>query len=501
MITKPSGSERISKIKFKPTIHEQLLLPLVLEKNVLLSYSDNKRLFRAISLISLLFLSQKILDSRKKSRILFLTKRNRQESVKKALKENLDKIVIVHNGSMLPLARKQDYNIFNMILSTPKIIKNDLKESYFSPDHFQLVIIDYAEMVSSSSSLRYLVKYLKATRIIGLSTERDTTRLQQTCINLRLEEVCKVEDHLILPNRLKVQHYILPLPQEYYFVLNLLDRIKRNELKHLQNLGYSVTPKSTLREITAIHASLINGKQRKILVKTANLQRIMNLQKTIISGGFPTVIEYFEELKKRSELRSNFVGKHSIQIFLSNPVIKKFYEYLTLVKDLQHPKLRFLMKLIREHKNGVSIVTNNHSNAEFLYKTLRQYDFSAIHIDKPISSFSKLNLEKLLFSYGGRTIQVCISNSVNQTIADMSKIIIGYDLGSEIFYQMNALETAIPRVFLITKQTSEEAQFNQLVHLLNKSDSNFIDVTAINKSLKRVQNKPIQEDEAHESKY
>ena len=473
-----------SGIKFSPTVEEQVKLSDIRDKNVLLSYSKEEGLYRLVTLVVLLFISKKTATEERVPRVMFLTKRNIQKKVKKKLKETLDKTTTIHNGSILPIARKRDYERFNFIISTPKTLKNDFKDSFFSPDHFSLVFIDYAEVGSSSSTLRYLTEKLENVQLIGLSKERNKDKLICACNNLKLEEVVKVENEILPTKRSKIQHYFIPLPQEYFIVLGLLDQIVNNELKHLQNLGFSVTPKSTLREITAIHACLIDENNTRLLVKTANLQRIINLRKIIISEGFPSAVKYFEGLEERVKVKESFIGKKSIQVFLTNQLIRKLSEYLTLLKNLQHPKLRLLLKLVDKYQNGIAIATNNQSNAIFLQEIFNEQNISCIHLPKPISTYSPLLLEKALSSYDAKTIQICIANSANQILARFSKIIIAYDLSADIFNSLNSLDTSIPRIFLIAKQTSEDARFNHLKNLGQKSDFNTIDIKEINAYLR-----------------
>ena len=475
-----------AELKFKPTIDEQLLLPRIKSKNVMLSYREERRLYRVIILIILLVISQETSNATI-PRIVYLTKRNSQEKVKKNLKKLLSQTVTIHNGGILPIARKQDYNLFSVIISTPKTFKNDFKDEFFSKNHFSLVLIDYAEMGVSSSSLRFLTDKLEETQFVGITREQNLNKIQQACVNLRLKEVLNVESEE--PNNLRsnIQHLSFPLPKEYWLVLNLLDRIKRNELRHLEQLGFKISSKSTIREISAIHASILSERNSKLTIKTANLQRIMNLQKIVVSEGFPSILKYISNLNQRLKENKNFVGRKSTQYFLNHPVIKKLEEFITLVGELEHPKVRLVYKLVNKYNTGISIVTNNQSNSEYLSKYLEERGITAIHLKNPITSFSRLNLEKKLFTFSAKKTQVCISNSANQLIADKSKIIIAYDVSADIVRSLDNIDTSILRVFLIAKQTADDARFNYLKNFSSSTYKNKINFTDVNQALGRTE--------------
>ena len=224
-------------LKFEPSVDEQLLLPKIKSKNTMLIFREESNLMRVITLLILLIISQETSNALI-PRILFLTKRDSQEKIKKSLNDLFNQTVTIHNGGILPIARKQDYNRFSIIISTPKTVKNDLKENYFPGNHFSLVIFDYAEMGASSSSLRYLADQLQETQFVGISQEQNADKIQQACINLKLKEIIKVETEERDIVRSNIQHLSFPLPKEYWLVLNLLNRIKNNEMKHLEQLGF-----------------------------------------------------------------------------------------------------------------------------------------------------------------------------------------------------------------------------------------------------------------------
>jgi ERCC4-related helicase len=451
------------KIKFTPSLDEQVLLEKILRQHCLIQYKIEEKLFRILSLIISYYISkeknQNIIP-----RVLILTKRQIQDIFKASLQENLDQIFTIHNGQILPHARKIDYNRFSIILSTPKIVKNDFRQDYFVRNHFSLIIIDYAEMGVSSSSLRFIIQNFNPTQVIGLTRERNDIKLEQACINLELMDIIRI-DGSIRREESTIQHYSLPLPKEYYFVLDILDQIKKNKLKELESLGFRVSIKSTLQEIAAIHNSLLNEKSSKALVKTANLQRIITMQRKVISQGFPAFLLYFDELQTRLGDNNFIIGRKALVEFVTSPLIKKLMEYTRLFPELDHPKFNQVIKIIEEYQTGISIITNLRNNAEFLEARLNAKGIPTTHITQPISSYTHLQIEKKLFGFSGGKTRVCITNSINDLIAGLATIIIAYDVNADIFEKLNHLSVPSPRIVLITKQTSEEARFFHLKNL------------------------------------
>ena len=125
------------------------------------------------------------------------------------------------------------------------------------------------------------------------------------------------------------------------------------------------------------------------------------------------------------------------------------------------------MKIIKEYQTGISVITNQQKNAEFLDLQLNVRGIPATHITQPISSYTRLQLEKKLFGFNGGKIRVCITNSINDVIAGLANIIIAYDVNADIFEKLNHLSVPTPRIVLITKQTSEEARYFHLKNLGN----------------------------------
>ena len=225
-------SEHPKEINFESSVDEQLLLAQIQTKSVMLFYKEEELLLRLLAMIILYNIAQNT-SKAAIPRILFLTKRKLQEEVKQKMKKLLNKTVTIHNGGILPVARKKDYNLFSIIISTPKTVKNDLKENFFLKNHFSLVFIDHAEIGASSSSLRFLANHLDSTQFIGITRDQNLEKIKQACINLKLKEVLKVHHNESSTTRNNIQHLSFPLPKEYWFVLKILDRIKTNEVSHL----------------------------------------------------------------------------------------------------------------------------------------------------------------------------------------------------------------------------------------------------------------------------
>lgn len=484
-MTTIEDTPHLEKLRFDPSLHEQLILPKIHDHNLLLVYSTDEALIRIQSLIILFYLNQS--SQEKTSRVLILTKRSTQQKFQSLLKSHLTQLTTVLNGSILPNARRLDYNRYSVIFSTPRITKNDLTDEFFPPDHYTLIMVNQAEMGSSSSSLRYLVNKLSNFRVIGFTQVTNSERLEQVCTNLQLEEVIQLEEPLSLLERSNIQHYSIPLPQEYFFILEILDQIRIHELKELSTLGFNVSPKSTYREIVVIHESLKEENNPKLLIRTSNLLRIMALQKIVISQGFPAALTYFNNLESRLEKEQNFQGKHAIVEFLGDMKIQKLREFITVQKHLQHPKSQMILKMISQYKSGISIVTHNYYNAAFLKDYLTQQGFSVIQIEEPVSSLTEINLERAILSFIEKRTSICITNTVNEIIVQNAKVIIAYDVAYDIVETLNNLTVSIPKVFLLAKQTNEEARFFYLKRLGTYSQVQNFDPNVLNANLNKVQ--------------
>lgn len=481
-MTTMEASPHSDKLKFDPSLQEQLLLPKIHDHNLLIIYSSEEALIRIQSLIILFYLTQS--RDQQTSRILILTKRSQQQKLQSMLKTHLTQLTTILNGSILPNARKLDYNRYRVIFSTSRTTKNDLIEGFFPQDHFSLIIVNQAETGSSSSSLRYLVRQLSNFRVVGFTQMTNSDRLKQVCKNLQFKEVVQLEEPVSPLERSHIQHYSIPLPQEYFFILEILDQIKTHELDEIGKLGYDVSPKSAYREITAIHESLKEDNNPKALIRVSNLLRIMILQKIVISQGFPAVSNYFNTLKSRVEKEQDFQGKQAMIEFLNDTKIQKIREFISIHQNLQHPKVQMLLKLISQYETGISIVSHNYYNSAFLKDYLGPQGLSVIQIEEPISSMTDLNLQRVIVPFTEKKVNICITNTIHELIARNAQVIIAYDVSAGIVESLNRIDVDIPRVFLLAKQTNEEARFFYLKRLGSRSHHQNRKLDIMNENLK-----------------
>lgn len=503
-MTVTENSPQLEKLNFNPSLNEQLLLSKVHENNLLFVYSKEESLIRILSLLILFYLnSQSTTDT--PSKILIIVRRSWQTKIQALLKSYMKRKTTTLNGFILPNARRQDYNRYSVILVTPKIAKNDLKEKFFSVDNFSLVVFLNAEMGSSSQSSRYLANKMQKARVIGFTEYSDLDRLEKVCKNLHFAEIHQLDHDEVQgkQERNNIQYYSIPLPQEYFFILELLDEFRKHELTGLEKLGYKVKADSTSAEISAIHESIkTEGVDTRQLVLTGNLLRIMNLQKVIISQGFPAAVNYLESLISRLNGEEKFDGKQAIIKFLSDIKIIKLLEFLKSKSDLVHPKCQMIEKMISEYRTGVSIVTHNYDNADYLKQHLQERGkTNIVQIKKPITSLSKVKLEQKLLHFTEGKTEICITNSVNEFIAKYAKVIIAYDVNSEIIETLNNLNSSIPKIFLISKQTNEESRFFYLKRVGTRSHIPNLNLSVVNQALTKNKEKihAIQESSSDDS--
>ncbi|MHA1974461.1 MAG: hypothetical protein ACTSW1_15795 [Candidatus Hodarchaeales archaeon] len=466
-------------LRFSPSIEEQMLLPNVKDKNCLIVYPIESDLIRILTLFISFFKK-----SYNKKKILIISKLRNQNNVKDKLKSFLEYKMTCLNGSILPNARRQDYIRFPVILSTPKMTRNDIKEKFLPYDSFSLVLILNAEMAVSSSSLRYIIRKMKSSRIVALTQMTNKEKIEQICNNLNLKEVHSIQRTISRGNASNTQHYSLPLPEEYFFILKMLNSLKKYIITQLQQKGFKISIESDFKEINALHQSLEEENNTKLMITTGNLQRVLILQRIVISQGFKGVISYFNELKEKLSDSADFKGKMALEVFLEDQKIKKLLEYIELNAELEHPKIKMLLKLIdKEREGGISIVTHNYYNAEYLCKLLKDEGRSVLRIKEPITSIREVELKKQLLAWTERKVEVCITNSLNGYIAQNADIIIIYDVSANIIEIDYQLRSDTPRIFLLAKETNEEARYYYLKRLGNRTSYD-LDFSSLNKKLK-----------------
>ena len=146
-----------------------------------------------------------------------------------------------------------------------------------------------------------------------------------------------------------------------------------------------------------------------------------------------------------------------------------------------------IVKMITQYKTGISIVTSNHYNATFLKDYLRSQSFSVIQIREPISSLTDINLQRALLPFTEQKVNICITNTVHEIIARNAEVIIVYDVNADIVDTLNSLDVDIPKVFLLAKQTNEEARFFYLKRLGVHSQNQILNFNGLNENLRKSQ--------------
>jgi len=479
-----STDERVNLINnlgFIPSLEEQLLLPSLLDHNILVVYRENSNLLRMMSLVSLFMLKQK---KKQNQKILVILKPNFQNHILNGLKTSslINYRITALNGSILPNARKKDYQNCSIILTTPKTLKNDLKEenleNYYN---FQLIFILSAERCVGSSSIRYITKKLSKSRLIGCTQINNFERLFQVCNVLGLQEVISLQNET---GELKVNihPYYIPYPKEYFFVLDLLDQLRKFEIDRLKYSGLNLTSKVSIRQINAVHERLKREGDTKVMIQTGNLYRIFLLLRIVISQGFGGVIDYFTNLESRlnSKKIDDQLGQKAISMFLNDIKIQKLREYIHLNREIPHPKIQVLFKLISQYSEGILILTHDYYNAKFIQKIFQENGLRVLHVENPISSFNEIDLKRCLLPFTERKVSICIANTVNSYLASYSLIIIAYDVATNTIETLNTLNVEIPRFFLIAKGTNEQ---NRFFSIQNRNKSEF-NPELLNKRLK-----------------
>ncbi|MFX0150431.1 MAG: hypothetical protein ACFFAJ_06600 [Candidatus Hodarchaeota archaeon] len=100
------------KLGFELSIEEQLILPKILNHNLLAVYSVFEYLIRIHSLLIHFYLNH-LQKEKQSSKGLILSKRSFQQKIHSSLKLLLNRLIAVLNGSILPNARKMDHaNIY-----------------------------------------------------------------------------------------------------------------------------------------------------------------------------------------------------------------------------------------------------------------------------------------------------------------------------------------------------------------------------------------------------
>jgi len=313
----------------------------------------------------------------------------------------LDKQTVVVTGKIPPHARTivWNNNTIRLFFSTPEVVKNDIIAKRLSLVDFFLVVFDEAHRAVRDYAYTFIadqyIKHCLNPLILGLTASpgSEKNKIQEICNNLFIENIeFKTEEdkdvkRYINPIDLKWQWF--DLPSEYQYVKSILKTMLDEKLNWLNN-------RNILRKNSEwiFKRDLISlGEQLRSKLNITLEEDRRSIYYALMQQSIALSLMYCIELVESQGFHSlgTFLGRTRPEESKSHKILlgdNRIKEIKRLIENLQmdHPKVQYLLKILKERHVPQSIL-NNRGNSwrsvpEVISRVLvfTQYRDTAQHI-------------------------------------------------------------------------------------------------------------------------
>ena len=387
-------------------------------------------------------------------------------------------------GKIKKEKRRELYEKYKIISTTPQCIKNDLENRIFNFQDVSFLVIDEAHRAIKNYPCPFIAKKFmlqsKYPLILALTASPGATRerIDEICNNLFIKNVeirTEVdEDVKKYIKKTRWEWVYVDLPKEFENIRENLNEILNEKIKWLRNHGMITRKKLTKKQILLLQARLMEriykNKSPILFATLTNLAQILKTEhalELIETQDAEALANYLEKLKKSR--------KRSDKILMNNEKIKKVEIILSKIGNKKHPKLIKLISIIKEiisrNKNSKTIVFANYRDT--VEKICRELKENGIKTEILIGQarrgrkgLSQKQQIEILKRFSNLEFNVLCATSIGEEGLDIAQVdyTIFYEpVPSEIrtIQRRGRTGRTMPGnvIFLITKNTRDEAYY------------------------------------------
>jgi len=300
-------------------------------------------------------------------------------------------------GSVKAEKRKKIWETSDIIFSTPQCIANDLKNQLYSLENVSLLIEDEVHRCVKNYDYTYIARvYLgqaKHPRLMGLTASpgSDSKKIREITKNLSIEEIelrtRESEDVKKYLQELEIDKRYLEFPSELKEIKSILSKIYEEYIDELRmkNLLFGPANKISLIELqkklgNQISRNLHSPQSYQGISSCAQAIKISHaielLETQTLSSFFKYLKQIFNQAaKKQSRGVVKLANKQEFNIVYSQT-------YNLLEKGYEHPKIKEIIKTIRDEK-----IKNKNLKAI----VFTQFRETANIISKNLNNLSEIN--------------------------------------------------------------------------------------------------------------
>jgi len=269
----------------------------------------------------------------------------------------------VVTGKIPPYARTIVWNndAIRLVFSTPEVVRNDIKEKRVSLENFFLIVFDEAHRAVKDYAYTFIadqyVRHCSFPLILGLTASpgSEKSKIQEICNNLfiehleyRTEEDADVKRFI---NPIDINWKWFDLPSEYHYVKSILKTMLEEKLNWL--ISRNIVTKNSKWIFKRDLISLGDELRRTLLTIPEEQRR--SLYFALMQQSIALSLMYCIELMESQGFNSlgTFLSRTQGEDTKSHKMLigdNRIKEIRRLIEQLniEHPKIQYLMKVLRE---------------------------------------------------------------------------------------------------------------------------------------------------------
>ncbi len=307
------------------------------------------------------------------------------------LKQNLlGKSVTLMSGEKNPKQREGEWKENDVIVSTPQVIANDLKNQRIGLEEVSLMIFDEGHRsVGKYAYVPIAAAYQRRGGLILALTASpggNKRRIQQVCKNLgvhnievRSERDPDLAEHI---HEIEMSWIEIEVPQNLARVTSVLQPLFDSGINQLINMGFMSSKRPPtigyLVELNnMLRAQLRSRKKKGYIFRALSLQamaiKVGHALELAETQGVSSLMSYFEKLRLEAESKS---GSKASRMIVSSTEFREAEEMLQGMKD-EHPKVPKLIEVVREQlvnnpDSKIMVFTNYRDSCEMVLNYLSE---------------------------------------------------------------------------------------------------------------------------------
>jgi Fanconi anemia group M protein len=426
-----------------------------------------------------------------------------KKSFEKSTNLDPEKIVLV-TGKIKPEDRTVLYQNATVVIATPQTIENDLENGKINLKNFSFATFDEAHRSVKEYSYTFIAKKYKEQAenplILGLTASPGGTeqKIDEITKNLFIENVeirTELEEDVKPYVKEVVKDWVyVDFPEDFQMIKGFLEEILKESIYWLKEHHFTTSYKPNKTQLLMLQKSIgakyaFGRKNYSLLfpmLRVAESIKLLHAIELIETQGISSLYEYIKKLEVSKKNIDRKISKDP----RTREAIKRIEELNS--KGVDHPKLvrlnEIILELVKENpKVKIIVFANYRSTVDKINKMILGSGIkSDILIGQTIKAGKGMSQDQqveTLKRFGAGEFNVLVGSSISEEGLDVPAV------DYAIFYEPVPSEirtiqrrgrigrqTTGKLIFLITKNTRDEAYYYSALHKEKKMKSILYDI-------------------------